>query len=71
MHHAGAHMRSTDGEARVPGIDQGDDELFKGLAQWLGRVVAGVVGAERHMGSEKGAQVRLEEAWDAGRARRP
>ena len=65
-------MRSTDGEARVPGIDQGEiDELFQRLAQRLGRVVAGVVGAERHMGAEKGAQIRLEEAWDAGRERRP
>ena len=59
VHHAGAHMRSTNGEARVAGIDEGEiDELFQRLAQRLGRIVAGVVGAERHMGAEKGARVR-------------
>ena len=52
-------------------IEREVDELFQRLPQRLGRVVAGVVGAEWHMGAEKGAQVRLEEAGDAGRERRP
>ena len=72
MHHAGAHMRGADGEPRVAAIDEREvDELFQRPAQRLGRVVAGVIGAERHMGAEKGAHVGLEETGDAGRQRRP
>ena len=55
-----------------PAIDEREvDELFQRPAQRLGRVVAGVIGAERHMGAEKGAHVGLEETGDAGRQRRP
>ena len=42
-----------------------------GPTSWLELTLGGVVGAERHMGTEKGAQIRLEETWDAGGERRP
>ena len=53
-------------------IDQREvDELLQRLAQRLGRVVAGMVGAERDLRAEEGLWIDLEEPGNAGRQRPP
>ena len=47
------------------------DELVERLLQRCGRIEAGMIGAERHVGAEKGAWVRLEEGRDAAQQRLP
>ena len=72
MHHARAHMRGADGEPLLAAIDAIEiDQLLERLAQRLGRVIAGIVGAEIHMGAEEGAGVRLEEPGNALGQRHP
>ena len=54
----GAHMRGAHGQPRMAAIDEREiDQLLQRLAQRLGRVVAGMVGAERHMGAEESARM--------------
>ena len=72
MHHARAHMRGPHREPRVASIDEGEiGELLERLAQRLGRVVAGMVGAERHMRTKEGAGVGFKEPGDAAGQRHP
>ena len=55
-----------------PSINEGEiDELLQRLAQGLGRVIAGMVGAERHMRAKEGAGVWFEEPGDAAGQRHP
>ena len=65
-------MRGAHREPRVASIDEIEiDQLLERLAQGLGRVVAGMVGAERHMRAEEGAGMRFEEPGDAIGQRHP
>ena len=68
----GPHMGRAHRQPRLLAIDQREiDELLERLAQRLGRVVAGMVGAERDMRAEEGLRVDLEETGNAGRQRSP
>ena len=65
-------MRGADRESRMAAIDHVEiHELLERLAQRLGRVIAGKIGAERNMRAEKGAGVGLEKAGNPAGERRP
>ena len=47
-HHAGADMGGADGEARLAAVDEIEiDQLAKRLLQRGGRIISGMLGAER------------------------
>ena len=59
-------MRGAHRQPRMTAIDEIEiDQFLERLSQRLGRVIAGVVGAEMHVGAEEGARMRLEEPGDA------
>ncbi len=65
-HPAGAHVRGANGQARLAAIDQGKvDEIEQRALERHGRIVPGVVGAERHVRSPKRHEVGDEETRNA------
>ena len=65
-------MRGAHSEPRVAAIDEIEiDQLLERLAQRLGRIVSGMIGAERYMRSKEGAGVRFKKTGDSTGDRHP
>src|SRR5262245_29731188 len=58
VHHAGAHMGGADRKPQAALVEQREvDQLLERRAKWLGRVIAGMIGAEMNMGAPRNARV--------------